>query len=322
MKKFISQVVGCKKNIIKDFAEHFSPINIALIKYWGKEKNYKLRELNVPLTESLSVAIPSRGTIVKLSVSKKDILIINGENISNENKKFCRAFNYINLFRQENDKFKIETEGNIPTGSGLASSASFFASLAQCLNIIYGWNLNKRKLSIISRIGSGSAMRSIFESGFCEVVKKRQYTYAKEFKHNLKELYFSIIENENEEKYISSSQAMNKTSEISFLYKKHWKKQVHRDMKDMKKALNKGYFSAVGKIMQENALAMHSTMMSVGIIYWNEKTIENVKKIISLQESDVNIYFTIDAGAQVKIFSENEEEIKKYFPLLQVFKLI
>ena len=40
----------------------FSPTNIALCKYWGKRDT----ELNLPVTSSLSISLPDKGTMTNL----------------------------------------------------------------------------------------------------------------------------------------------------------------------------------------------------------------------------------------------------------------
>ena len=65
------------------------------------------------------------------------------------------------LMRISGYKFKIVTENNMPTGAGLASSASGLASVAFGLAVALGVE-KEIELSKIARIGSGSACRSVF----------------------------------------------------------------------------------------------------------------------------------------------------------------
>ena len=50
--------------------------------------------------------------------------------------------------------------------------------------------------------------------------------------------------------------------------------------------------------------------------------LQDIKKIQDLQEQGVNIFFTIDAGANVKIFSDKSEIIKKYFSEIEIEKVL
>ncbi|MCK4565144.1 MAG: diphosphomevalonate decarboxylase, partial [Verrucomicrobia bacterium] len=56
-----------------------------------------------------------------------------------------------------NGHFEVRTENNIPTAAGLASSASGFAALVLALDDLAGWGLDRKKLSMLARLGSGSA---------------------------------------------------------------------------------------------------------------------------------------------------------------------
>ena len=73
----------------------------------------------------------------------------------------------MDLFRPKNASYLIETDTNVPIAAGFASSACGFAALVQALNNLYDWKLSKKDLSILARLGSGSACRSLFD-GFVE----------------------------------------------------------------------------------------------------------------------------------------------------------
>ena len=62
---------------------------------------------------------------------------------------------------------RVESENNFPTGTGIASSASAFASLTLAACQAAGLDLDERELSRLARRGSGSASRSV-PSSFVE----------------------------------------------------------------------------------------------------------------------------------------------------------
>lgn len=57
-------------------------------------------------------------------------------------------------------KLRICSQNNFPTAAGLASSAAGYACLVYTLATLYG--VEKEELSVVARIGSGSACRSIY----------------------------------------------------------------------------------------------------------------------------------------------------------------
>ena len=60
----------------------FAPINIALIKYWGKRNE----ELKLPMSSSLSYSSSTLGTKteIQLSNGNEDVAILNGNNVVND----------------------------------------------------------------------------------------------------------------------------------------------------------------------------------------------------------------------------------------------
>ena len=300
----------------------FAPANIALIKYWGKRDN----ELNLPRTDSLSVSLAERGSLTKISThSCKDIISLNGQIVNPESDFAKRLISFIDLFRvEEKVYFKIDTKNTIPTAAGLASSASGFAALVKALNQLYAWDCTEKELSILARIGSGSACRSLY-SGFV-------YWQAGKDKHGLDsfsyrldvtwpELRIGLLTISAEQKEISSRVAMNRTTGSSILYQQ-WPAQVENDMKKIKIALEEKDFIMMASIAENNALAMHATMISSWppILYWHPQSIAAMQKIWRLREQGLQLYFTMDAGPNLKLlFLKNEQQsVISEFPDIKI----
>ncbi|EIM19857.1 Diphosphomevalonate decarboxylase [Wallemia mellicola CBS 633.66] len=143
-----------------------APVNIAVIKYWGKRDV----KLNLPTNSSLSVTLSQDEMCSKTTVSvdksyTKDTLVLNGE----ENEINGRLVNVLNVMRESTTEseikdlhVRIESTNNFPTAAGLASSASGFAALVYGLGKIFVPSYTNSQLSTIARQGSGSACRSLF----------------------------------------------------------------------------------------------------------------------------------------------------------------
>src|SRR3989344_209536 len=58
-------------------------------------------------------------------------------------------------------KAKVVTKNSFPKGTGAAASASGFAALTMAVTTALGLSLSEKELTILARIGSGSACRSI-----------------------------------------------------------------------------------------------------------------------------------------------------------------
>lgn len=101
-KSDIVQKIFHHKNISEspqDKGEAFAPTNIALCKYWGKRNT----ELNLPLTSSLSIALPEKGASTRLSLhdAQDDLIILNGKELAAESGFVTRLKHYLNLFREK-----------------------------------------------------------------------------------------------------------------------------------------------------------------------------------------------------------------------------
>ncbi|MGA0368956.1 MAG: diphosphomevalonate decarboxylase, partial [Kiritimatiellia bacterium] len=195
-----------------DMAAAFAPANIALCKYWGK-RNEKLK---LPLTGSLSVSLGTLGTRMRIEITDRDRLCINGEEQDPEGKAFRRLFEFMDLFRNPGTGFSIESENTIPMGAGLASSASAFAAAVCALDKLYGWNLDLRQQSILARMGSGSASRSLspgFVEWFAGEREDGMDSYAEALEWVWPGFRVGILTLSRAEKSVSSGAGMRRTME-------------------------------------------------------------------------------------------------------------
>ena len=303
----------------------FAPINIALIKYWGKRNE----ELKLPMSSSLSYSSSTLGTETELQLNDadEDFVILNDNNVANDDVFYKNAINFINLFRNAlhfDKRLIIKTTNNIPTASGLASSASGFASLTLAINDFFDLNLNQKELSILARLGSGSACRSVVsaidktatfvlwnkgisEDGFDSYAEK--ITLPSLIEDNLSMFIVRITDNKKD---ISSTDAMRITIERSKKYST-WLKQTENDMLNI---FNVKSFQEFGLIVENNSLLMHQAIRSAGIDYFLPKTYECIDFIKKLREQEnLNVFCTIDAGANLKAlcFKQELQNIKKQF---------
>lgn len=121
-----------------------APVNIALIKYWGKRDE----ELVLPTNDSLSVTLStidmrSQTTAVVDKRFTDDKMWLNGKPESLKGKRMVNCIGALRaLARRQhgsgadsiaNQHVHIWSENNFPTAAGLASSASGFACLVVTL---------------------------------------------------------------------------------------------------------------------------------------------------------------------------------------------
>jgi diphosphomevalonate decarboxylase len=299
----------------------FAPSNIALCKYWGKRS----LELHLPHTDSLSISLGDYGAFTRVTLAEEDSFILNGELVDVETRFYRQVFSFINLFRGPNQhRFAINSDMNIPASAGVASSACGFAALTLALNQLFGWNLSLKELSLLARLGSGSACRSLWH-GFVHWHRGERDDgldcYAERLDYDYPQLRVGLVFCSFEEKKYSSRQAMLETTQYSRLYRS-WGQCVQQDLKAMFVALETGSLIDLFAVAERNALAMHATMLDLPrpIMYMNEKTYAAVHLVWNLREQGLPVYYTQDAGPNiVLLFEKNyEHELKNFFPQMMI----
>jgi len=291
--------------MIKTEASAKAHSNIALIKYWGKREG----ELNLPAVGSISLTLQELFTISSLQFDsnlKADIVEINGKKASlPETERVSRFLDHFRKLAKIDSPFRVLSKNNFPTGAGLASSASAFASLALAANRATGLKLSKTQLSELSRIGSGSAARSIY-GGFVEMSAGKRPDGSDAFalqlaKQDFWDVRVLIAITSEEKKEIGSTTGMKHTATTSPYYKS-WIVTNKPDLDEMRQAILQRDFHKLGELSEFSCLKMHSVMLSAnpGLIYWNGATLNCIHTIRSLRKENIPVYFTIDAGPQVK----------------------
>jgi diphosphomevalonate decarboxylase len=310
---------------VSEEASAFAPVNIALAKYWGKRDE----ELHLPLTDSFSVALDVGTTTTIRRASSCDEVVFNGSVLAHDSPIYQRLVRFLDLVRPTDSfSFFIHTTNAVPTAAGLASSASGFAALALALNGFFGWNLDRTQLSCLARLGSGSACRSVY-SGFVKWQKGSRSdgrdSYAVPFDDWWPELRLAVLLLSSKEKPISSSEAMRRTVETSPVYEL-WSKRVEEDMAEIIAGVRNRDFSLFGRAVERNALTMHATMHTSWppVCYWLEETVVAMKKIWKARENGVEVYFTMDAGPNIKLLflEKTAPLIEELFPQAQNIALV
>ena len=296
---------------VKFCATAYAPANIALCKYWGKRNE----ELNLPITSSLSVSLGPLGTTTRVCLSARpaDEVELNGQPVPPRS-KFARALTaYLNLYRPSPTVFfRVETRNTVPTAAGMASSASGFAALVLALNELFGWSLPKKHLSILARLGSGSACRSVLD-GFVEWAagadEDGMDSHAVPVLGTWPDLRLGVLKISEEQKAVSSRDAMKRTRRTSALYEA-WPVKVAHDLELIKSAIETRDFDLLGRTAESNALAMHATGLAAWppVLFWRPESVAALHQVWALREKGLALYFTMDAGPNVKLLYQAADE--------------
>jgi diphosphomevalonate decarboxylase len=289
-----------------------APANIAFIKYWGK-KDEKLR---LPANSSISMNLSNAFTITSVEFNSRltsDELIINGSISSGD--EIRRVSNHLNLIRNLSkikDFARVESKNNFPKGSGIASSASGFAALTVAATGATGLQLSEKELSILARLGSGSACRSV-PDGFVE------WKYGETSEESYADSLFApdywkicdliAIVGENSKK-VSSTEG-HAIAETSPFYKTRITGMEDK-IREIKSAMKARDFTKFGEILEAEAINMHAVMMTSDppLYYWLPETLKVMAQVVELRSGGLACYFTIDAGPNVHIIC-NEADADK-----------
>lgn len=290
--------------------------NIALIKYWGKRDEH----LVLPRTDSLSMTLDIFPTTTRVRLAPgagRDVVTLNGAPADGEALRRIVAF--LDLVRQNArhpQRAVVESENTVPTGAGLASSASGFAALAVAAAAAYGLGLKATALSRLARRGSGSASRSVF-GGFAVWHAGRPAdtaadadlgSYAEPVPvADLDPALVIAVVNAGP-KAVSSRAAMRRTVDTSPLYEP-WAVSSKADLAGMRAALLRGDLETVGEIAERNALGMHATMLAArpAVRYLSPATLTVLDSVLQLRRDGVAAWATMDAGPNVKILCRRSD---------------
>lgn len=319
--KFVDNLLKRVKENTGTRGEAFAPANIALCKYWGKRN----AELNLPVNSSLSISLGKLGTRTIIKFARNaDRVYSNGKPAP---KDFAaRISSYLDLFRNDGQFFEVRTRNNIPTAAGLASSASGFAALVKALDQLMGWNFNPRELSMLARLGSGSASRSVYDGFAVWHAGQRadgMDSHAELLEGIWPDLRIGVLKVSKARKKVGSTDGMNRTRETSELYRS-WPEQAACDYDELRTAVAAQDFPMLGKTAENNALAMHATMMAAWppLCYWKPQSVGLMHKVWTAREEGLELYFTMDAGPNLKLLylKKDQPVVKKLFPKVQIVK--
>tara|TARA_B100001964_G_scaffold208374_1_gene240943 strand:+ start:226 stop:1209 length:984 start_codon:yes stop_codon:yes gene_type:complete len=278
--------------------------NIALIKYWGKRE----ATLKLPDVGSISITLDDLETITEVSFDAsltEDRFVLNHDAQPHET---ARVTGYLDLIRSMagiETRALVESENNFPTGAGLASSASGFAALAMAASHAAGLELSPEELSVLARRGSASAARSLF-GGFVEM-RRGQLDDGSDahalpiLDQSAWPLGVAVAITSRVRKAIGSTDAMEQSALTSPFYGP-WVSNQETDLEAMRRAIGQRDFEKMADLSEFSCLKMHGLMLSTnpGLVYWNGTTVDCIHAVRELRAGGVPVFFTIDAGPQVK----------------------
>lgn len=316
------------ENVIKSGqCQWQSPSNIALVKYWGKKHE------QIPCNPSISFTLKNAHTTTSLEWNRKEAPTPGGnvdftfhfEGKKNENFR-KRLQKYLNRLAEEIPvlpyyQLAISSENTFPHSSGIASSASAMSALSAALVDMENQIADsastkaealpdyKQRISRLSRLGSGSACRSIYSNaalwGKCSLEDSNdEYAVGLEsiLHPNFTNYRDAILLVDQSVKKVSSSaghQLMNGNPYAEARYT-----SAAKNTETLLSILESGHLDDFTRLVEEEAMTLHALMMasSPGYILMHPNTLYIIERIRQFRKDNgIPICFTLDAGPNVHV---------------------
>ena len=305
-----------------------SPSNIALVKYWGKKEN------QIPANPSISFTLSNCTTTTTVSYKKLEVpssgfsfdFVFEGESKEDFKPKIVTFFKRIEKYLPFLKKyhFVIESSNSFPHSSGIASSASSMSALALCCmdlesQLVSDMNNDYflKKASFLSRLGSGSACRSLkgplVEWGAHKDFQDSSDLYGVPFSKEVHSVFQNyqdtVLLVDKGEKQVSSTVGHGLMHGHPFADKRF--EQAHENLGKLKSVLVEGDLDGFIGIVESEALTLHAMMMTSMpyFILMKPNTLEIINKIWEFRKkSHSPICFTLDAGANVHVLYPASEK--------------
>jgi diphosphomevalonate decarboxylase len=279
--------------------------NIALIKYWGKRSEAG----NLPAVGSISMTLDGMTTRTRVrfhAAPGQDRVRLDGKEA--DAKTASRATALLDRLRRlvpEAGAADVDSVNDFPTGAGLASSASGFAALLVAAEDALGLRLPDDERSRIAREASGSAPRSLY-GGFVEMACGRRADGYDAVARPLAppetwplKVVVAVVREDKKE--IGSGEGMRRSMATS-PYAEAWVASHPADLDEAREAIRIQDFERLAAVAEASCLKMHAVSLSArpGILYWRGATVDVMHEIVTLRRHGVEVFFTVDAGPQVK----------------------
>jgi diphosphomevalonate decarboxylase len=297
-----------------------SPSNIALVKYWGKKDN------QIPQNPSLSFALQNSFTETAVEYSMKRgnrpalSFSFEGSSQPGFEERIRNTISGFLAYMPFLDRLdlKIESINSFPHSSGIASSASAMSALALCFvsierqlfGTLPGTDEFMQKASFLSRLGSGSACRSVYEnysvwgydSDLDHSTDEASIPVLTDINNDLGQLGDAVLIVSSKPKKVSSSAGHGLMNHHPFAEARF--EQARNNLKELFLAIKQNNEKEFIRIVENEALTLHSLMMSSenGFTLLRPNTWNIIGKVRDYRDqSGIFIAFTLDAGPNVHL---------------------
>ncbi|XP_022909970.2 diphosphomevalonate decarboxylase [Onthophagus taurus] len=292
-----------------------APVNIAVIKYWGKRNE----ELILPINDSISTTLDTEQMCAKTTIManpnfKENKFWLNGKEENCDNIRMQSCLKEIRKKANKNLKWfdwkiHICSENNFPTAAGLASSAAGYACLVFTLAKLYEID---GEISDVARRGSGSACRSIYGGWVRWHMGENEFGFdsiAKEIvpKSHWPEIRVIILVVNDSRKKYSSTSGMKTSVKTSSLLQYRAESIVPKRINEMIDAIKSKNFEKFAEITMKDSNQFHATCLDTypPCVYMNDVSHSICSLVHSYNEikKSIEVGYTFDAGPNACLYT-------------------
>lgn len=299
-----------------------SPSNIALVKYWGKHGQ------QLPRNPSVSLTLTQAATDTTISYGpkvdhKRDIELefyfagAPRPDFATKVEQYLRSLLPVFPFLRQLH-WRVDTDNSFPHSAGIASSASAMSALALALcglerrffgNLRYEGEF-LQKASFLSRLGSGSACRSVYP--YVAIWGQHGETAGSSDLYAVPyaDVAHPVFQTFHDDILIISQAEKNVSSRAGHglmegnVYADSRYRQANNRMDRLTAAMRAGDLDAAGKIIEAEALTLHALMMTSEPPYLlvQPNTIAAIQRVQAWRHDTGHpLYFTLDAGPNLHL---------------------
>ncbi len=298
--------------------------NIALVKYWGKRDEKLILPQEGSISVTMDETLKTRTTVMFSEKFAEDEVWLNSKKLDLSDKDTAERMQQLNVIREKagiNTKARVVSLNCFPTAAGFASSAAGMAALACAASKAAGLSLASNELSILSRLGSGSACRSVL-GGFVEWKRGVKSDGTDSFAVQIApHMHWPEIRNviavvDQGKKKISSRAGMKQTVATSGLYAKRLQ-DLPKTLDTVRNAILRKDLPALLEATMRESSNMHAVMLDTWppIMYLNDISKQVMASIIDFNNAagEIKAGYTFDAGPNAHVYTveKHVDEVKK-----------
>lgn len=319
------KLIECRLDPVRLKATAFAPANIELIKNWG----YRDNNLNLPMATSLSLSLADIGVEAEITVydDKPDRYYWNNCAITMGSDFYMLLYQYLSYVHPSWQTYTIHFRSNMDQYVGLSINSAMFAALAKALNQLFDWALSKRQLSILARLGDGSACRSVWP-GFVKWCPGEQAdgmdSYGMPISQTWPDLCVGFVPVDHHyANFIPTTEAMEVTMRTSSNYEQ-WLSKSRHVLQKIEQAIEEQDITLLGYCIENHSIMLHEITETATppIVYICQETLKGRQKVWRMRRHNIDVFFTQDADPHLKLWflEKDREAVLAEFPGIEIIK--